>query len=148
MNFKQWLLQLEAIGPSTKELLLKAKAPKDQLDAFVKELEDEPNLIDKKTAFQRFQSKFNIQKKEKDEDAQRKHFASVPNTTEEELKTYDYYKNENPQILKEMMELLRKFIDKKLITLKIINGIPVLYKNTLQGEQKQNFMGHELNKIS
>ena len=138
MNFKQWLLQLEAIDASTKELLLKAKAPKDQLDAFIKELENEPNLIDKKTAFQRFQSKFNIQKKEKDEDAQRKHFASVPNTTEEELKTYDYYKDENPQALKEMMELLRKFIDKKLITLKIINGIPVLIRNTLQGEQQQN----------
>ncbi len=116
MNFKTWLLQLEAIDAETKDLLLKAKAPKDQLDAFVKELEDEPNLIDKKTAFQRFQSKFNIQKKTKDEDGQRQFFANVPNTTEEELKTYDYYKDENPQALREMMELLRKFIDKKLIT--------------------------------
>jgi len=137
-SFKEWFSIQEAIDASTKELLLKAKAPKDELDAFVKELEDEPNLIDKKTAFQRFQTKFNIQKKEKDEDAQRKHFASVPNTTEEELKTYDYYKNENPQVLKEMMELLRKFIDKKLITLKFENNKPVLIRNTLQGEQKQN----------
>ena len=136
MNFKEWLLQLEAIDASTKDLLLKAKAPKDQLDSFIKELEDEPTLIDKKTAFQRFQSKFNIQKKVKDEDGQRKHFASVPNTTEDELKTYDFYKNENPQALREMMELLRKFIDKKLITLKFENDKPVLIRNTLQGEQK------------
>ena len=35
MNFKQWLLQLEAIDANTKELLQKAKAPKDELDAFV-----------------------------------------------------------------------------------------------------------------
>ena len=136
MKFKEWLLQLEAIDAETKNLLLKAKAPKDQLDSFVKELEDEPTLIDKKTAFQRFQSKFNIQKKTKDEDGQRQHFASVPNTTEEELKTYDYYKDENPQALREMMELLRKFIDKKLITLKFENDKPVLIRNTLQGEQK------------
>jgi len=136
MNFKEWLLQLEAIDANTKELLLKAKAPKDELDAFVKELEDEPNLIDKKTAFQRFQSKFNIQKKVKDEDGQRQFFANVSNTTEEELKVYDYYKDENPQALREMMELLRKFIDKKLITLKFENNKPVLIRNTLQGEQK------------
>ena len=135
-SFKEWFSIQEAIDASTKELLLKAKAPKDELDAFVKELEDEPNLIDKKTAFQRSQSKFNIQKKTKDEDGQRQHFASVPNTTEEELKTYDYYKDENPQALREMMELLRKFIDKKLITLKFENDKPVLIRNTLQGEQK------------
>ena len=67
MNLKEWLLQFEAIDANTKELLLKAKAPKDQLDSFIKELEDEPTLIDKKTAFQRFQSKFYIQKKTKDE---------------------------------------------------------------------------------
>ena len=128
-SFKEWLILQEAIDASTKELLLKAKAPKDQLDAFIKELEAEPNLIDKKTAFTRFQTKFNIQKKEKDEDAQRKHFASIPNTTEDELKTYDYYKKENPQSLKEMMELLRKFISKNLINLKLENEIPTLYRN-------------------
>lgn len=135
-SFKEWLYLQEAIDAETKNLLLKAKAPKDQLDAFVKELENEPTLIDKKTAFQRFQSKFNIQKKTKDEDGQRQFFSNVPNTTEEELKTYDYYKDENPQALREMMELLRKFIDKKLITLKFENNKPVLIRNTLQGEQK------------
>ena len=138
MNFKEWLLLSEAIDANTKNLLAKAKAPKDELDAFIKELEDEPTLIDNKTAFQRFQAKFNIQKKEKpkDEDAQRKHFATIPNTTEEELQTYDYYKKENKDSLKEMMELLRKFIDKKLITLKIENKVPNLYRNALQGSQK------------
>ena len=138
MNFKEWLILSEALDANTKNLLAKAKAPKDQLDAFIKELEDEPTLIDNKTAFQRFQAKFNIQKKEKpkDEDAQRKHFATIPNTTEEELQTYDYYKKENKDSLKEMMELLRKFIDKKLITLKIENKVPNLYRNALQGSQK------------
>ena len=138
MNFKEWLILSEALDANTKNLLAKQKAPKDQLDAFIKELEDEPTLIDNKTAFQRFQAKFNIQKKEKpkDEDAQRKHFATIPNTTEEELQTYDYYKKENKDSLKEMMELLRKFIDKKLITLKIENKVPNLYRNALQGSQK------------
>jgi len=137
-TFKEWFYITEAIDANTKNLLAKAKAPKDQLDAFIKELENEPNLIDNKTAFQRFQDKFNIQKKDKpkDEDAQRKHFATIPNTTEEELQTYDYYKNENKDSLKKMMEQLRKFIDKKIITLKIENKTPNLYRNTLQGSQK------------
>jgi len=137
MNFKEWLILSEAIDASTKNLLAKQKAPKDELDAFIKELEDEPTLINKPTAFQRFQAKFVTNKeKPKDEDAQRKHFATIPNTTEEELQTYDYYKTENKDSLKEMMELLRKFIDKKLITLKIENNIPVIYRNTTQGSNK------------
>ena len=128
-SFKEWLYIIEAIDANTKNLLAKQKAPQDQLDAFIKELEDEPTLIDKPTAFQRFQSKFNIQKKVTAEDAQRKYFATIPNTTEEELQTYDYYKNETPQSLRQMMEQLRKFIDKKLITLKIEKKIPNLYRN-------------------
>ena len=137
MNFKEWLLISEAIDANTKNLLAKQKAPQDQLDAFIKELEDEPTLIDKPTAFQRFQDKFVTKKeKSKDEDAQRKHFATIPNTTEEELQTYDYYKKESPQSLKKMMEQLRKFIEKKIITLKIENKVPNLYRNTLQGSQK------------
>ncbi len=111
MNFKEWLLISEAIDANTKNLLAKQKAPKDELDAFIKELEDEQTLINKPTAFQRFQAKFVTNKeKPKDEDAQRKYFATIPNTTEEELQTYDYYKNESPQSLRQMMELLRKFI--------------------------------------
>jgi len=137
MKFKEWLILSEALDSNTKNLLAKQKAPQDQLDAFIKELEDEPTLIDKQTAFQRFQAKFVTKKeKPKDEDAQRKHFATIPNTTEEELQTYDYYKTENKDSLKEMMELLRKFIDKKLITLKIENKVPNLYRNALQGSQK------------
>lgn len=136
-SFKEWLYIIEAIDANTKNLLTKAKAPQDQLNAFIKELEDEPTLIDKPTAFQRFQAKFVTNKeKTKDEDAQRKYFATIPNTTEEELQTYDYYKTENKASLKEMMELLRKFIDKKLITLKIENNIPVIYRNTTQGSNK------------
>jgi hypothetical protein len=137
MKFKEWLILSEALDANTKNLLAKAKAPQDQLDAFIKELEDEPTLIDKPTAFQRFQTKFVTKKdKSKDEDAQRKHFATIPNTTEEELQTYDYYKNENKDSLKKMMEQLRKFIDKKIIILKIENGKPFLYRNTLQGSNK------------
>ena len=137
MNFKSWLILSETIDANTKNLLAKQKAPKDQLDTFIKELEDEPTIIDNKTAFQRFQAKFLTNKeKPKDEDAQRKHFATIPNTTEEELQTYDYYKNESPQSLRQMMEQLRNFIDKKLITLKIENNIPVIYRNTTQGSNK------------
>jgi hypothetical protein len=136
MNFKSWLKLSETIDANTKNLLAKQKAPQDQLDTFIKELEDEPTIIDKPTAFQRFQAKFNIQKKVTAEDAQRKYFANIPNTTEEELQTYDYYKTENKDSLKEMMELLRKFIDKKLITLKIENKVPVIYRNTTQGSNK------------
>ena len=135
-SFKEWLYIIETIDANTKNLLAKQKAPQDQLDAFIKELEDEPTLINKPTAFQRFQAKFNIQKKVTAEDAQRKYFANIPNTTEEELQTYDYYKNETPQSLRQMMEQLRKFIDKKLITLKIENNIPVIYRNTTQGSNK------------
>ena len=136
-TFKEWFYITEALDANTKNLLAKAKAPQDQLDAFIKELEDEPTLIDKPTAFQRFQDKFVTKKeKSKDEDAQRKHFATIPNTTEEELQTYDHYKNENKDSLKKMMEQLRKFIDKKIIILKIENKTPNLYRNTLQGSQK------------
>jgi len=136
MNFKHWLILSETIDANTKNLLAKQKAPQDQLNAFIKELEDEQTLIDNKTAFQRFQTKFNIQKKVTAEDAQRKYFATIPNTTEEELQTYDYYKTENKESLRQMMEKLRKFIDKKLITLKIENKVPVIYRNTTQGSNK------------
>jgi hypothetical protein len=136
-SFKEWLYIIETIDANTKNLLTKQKAPQDQLNAFIKELEDEPTIIDKPTAFQRFQAKFVTNKeKPKDEDAQRKYFATIPNTTEEELQTYDYYKTENKESLRQMMEQLRKFIDKKLITLKIENNIPVIYRNTTQGSNK------------
>ena len=119
MNFKSWLILSETIDSNTKNLLAKQKAPQDQLDTFIKELEDEPTIIDNKTAFQRFQAKFLTNKeKPKDEDAQRKHFATIPNTTEEELQTYDYYKTETPQSLRQMMEQLRNLLIKNLSLLR------------------------------
>ena len=38
MNFKHWLILSEAIDANIKTLLAKQKAPKDELNAFIKEL--------------------------------------------------------------------------------------------------------------
>ena len=131
MNFKNWLVLTEAIDELTKGSLEKFKADPIELAKFIKELQDEPKQIDRKTAFDLIQKKFNIQKKEKtkDEDAQLKHFQSIPNTTKEEIETYKFYKDQDKNLLKETMELLREFLSKNMIQLKIENKKPTLYRN-------------------
>jgi hypothetical protein len=131
MNFKNWLVLTEAIDELTKGSLEKFKADPIELAKFIKELQDDPKQIDRKTAFDLIQKKFNIQKKEKpkDEDAQLKHFQSIPNTTKEEIETYKFYKDQDKNLLKEMMELLREFLSKNMIQLKIENNKPTLYRD-------------------
>ena len=130
MQFKKWLMLTEAIDELVKGRLEKFNAPPEELRAFIKELEDSPEQIDAAKAFQLINQRFNVQKKEvkpKDEDAQLKHFESIPGITPEELDTYRFYKDENKTILKEMMELLRNLMSKNAIQIKIENGKPVLY---------------------
>ena len=145
MNFKYWFYIVEAleadIENKLRNYLNNPKIPidkKQEAELELNKIKADTNKYDTKKAFDIINGILSIQKKEKPkvEDSQRKHFQSIPNTTEEELKTYDYYKNEDKKFVNEIMMLLRKFVDKKLITLKIENGIPVLYKNTLQGKEK------------
>jgi hypothetical protein len=113
-------------------------------------MKSDPNPFDNATAFANINAIFGIQKKEKptsQEDAFRKNWQDKE-STEEELKTYDFFKDEPKQSLQEMMELIRKFIDKKLITIQFENNKPTLIKNTLQGKEKleapefTRFMSH------
>jgi len=131
MNFKEWLLLIEAIDELTKGSLEKFKADPIELAKFIKELQDDPKQVDRKTAFDLIQKKFNIQKKEKPkgEDSQLKHFQSIPNTTKEEIDTYKFYKDQDKSLLKEMMGLLREFLSKNMIQLKIENNKPTLYRD-------------------
>ena len=137
MQFKNWLLLTEAIDELTKGALEKFIAPPEELRAFIKELQDNPEQIDRKKAFQLINQKFNVQKKEvkpKESDAQLKHFQSVPGTTPEELEAYKFYKNQDKNSLTEMMKLLRDFLSKNIIELKIENNKPVLYKDNQKVE--------------
>jgi hypothetical protein len=131
MNFKNWLVLTEAIDELTKGSLEKFKADPIELAKFIKELQDDPKQVDRKTAFDLIQKKFNIQKKEKPkgEDSQLKHFQSIPNTTKEEIDTYKFYKDQDKSLLKEMMGLLREFLSKNMIQLKIENNKPTLYRD-------------------
>jgi len=58
MNFKLWFNLSETLDPDVKRALEQDKSPKDQLAAFIKELEDEPNPVDKRAAFTRLREKF------------------------------------------------------------------------------------------
>lgn len=142
MNFKEWLHIQETIDPDTEKAVasfVSKLSPEAKTEA-EKELaafRNQAAIVPKGQVFKVLQDKF-LQKKEKAEGGQRKHFANIAGTTEEELKTFDFFNKESPTQLKEMMELLRKFIDKKLITLKIENEIPILFKNTIQGQERIN----------
>jgi hypothetical protein len=58
MNFKIWFVLSETLDALTKGALEKYQAPPDELAAFIKELEDNPNLIDRKAAFAKLAQRF------------------------------------------------------------------------------------------
>jgi len=142
--FKEWYYYQEAIDQGTEKAVvsfLKNKTPeqKEKAEEELAKLREKPIVIPTDQVFKALQDKLGIVKQVKqiDPDAQRKHFEeNVPGTTEDELKTYDHYKSEDLKSLQEMMKLLRKFLDKELITLKFENDKPVIVRKTTQGEQR------------
>ena len=141
MRFKYWFYINEAIDANTEKSLIPfmAKFTPEQREEAEKELQSfrtSPDLINRGQVFGALQ-KF-TQKKEKpktEEDAFRNNW-NTRGSSENELKVYDYYKSEHKDQLTEMMELLRKFVDKKLITIEFENNKPVLFRNVIDGKQE------------
>ncbi len=139
MRFKYWFYINEAISEKDKNDVLNSKLYtnekdlniKSKLDQLLTNLEADKETYNKGEIFKKIQEiipKIGIKKeKPKEEDAQRKHFASMAGITQEELSTYDYYKSENKDLINEMMTLLRRFVGGNIIKLKIENNKPEIY---------------------
>jgi hypothetical protein len=143
MRFKYWFYINESIDADTEKALIPfmAKFTPEQREEAEKELQSfrtSPDLVNRGQVFGALQKL--IQKKEKsktEEDAFRNNW-NTRGSDENELKVYDYYKNEPKDQLTEMMELIRKFADKKIITIEFENNKPVLFRNVVDGKQKLN----------
>jgi hypothetical protein len=128
MNFKIWFVLSETLDDMTKGALEKYQAPKDELAAFIKELEDEPDLIDRKAAFARLAQRFPPikQKPVKQEDGRIKLYKDKLNAnqiTKPEFDTFMLFIGEsNKDLVTEAMNLLRRFVSNDIITLEVKNN--------------------------
>ena len=128
MNFKLWFVLSETLDALTKGALEKYQAPPDELAAFIKELEDNPNLIDRKAAFARLAERFppTKQKPTKQEDGRIKLYKDkldANQITKPEFDTFMLFIGEsNKDLVTEMMNLLRRFISNDIITLEVKNN--------------------------
>ena len=127
MNFKLWFNLSETLDAQVKGALEQDKSPKDELAAFIKELEDEPDPVDRKAAFARLRERFPLikQKLTKQEDGQTKFYQDKLNAnqiTKPEFDTFLLFKNEDKNRVTEMMNLLRRFIGNDIITLEVKNN--------------------------
>jgi len=128
MNFKLWFNLSETLDPDVKRALEQDKSPKDQLAAFIKELEDEPNPVDKRTAFTRLREKITStkQKPTKQEDGRIKLYQDkldANQITKPEFDTFMLFIGEsNKELVTQAMNLLRRFIENDIITLEVKNN--------------------------
>jgi len=128
MNFKLWFVLSETLDALTKGALEKYQAPKDELAAFIKELEDNPNQIDRKAAFAKLAERFppTKQKPTKQEDGRIKLYQDkldANQITKPEFDTFMLFIGEsNKDLVTEAMNLLRRFIENNIITLEVKNN--------------------------
>jgi hypothetical protein len=128
MNFKLWFVLSETLDALTKGALEQDKSPKDELAAFIKELEDEPDLIDRKAAFARLRERFppTKQKPIKQEDGRIKLYKDkldANQITKPEFDTFMLFIGEsNKDLVTQAMNLLRRFIENNIINLEVKNN--------------------------
>ena len=127
MNFKLWFVLSETLDDMTKGALEKYQAPKHELAAFIKELEDEPDPVDRKAAFARLRERFTPikQKPTKQEDGRIKLYKDkldANQITKPEFDVFMLFVGESSkELVTEAMNLLRRFISNDIITLEVIN---------------------------
>ena len=146
MRFKYWLHLQEAIDQNTEKALSYQKQRVDpkEFDDFIDQLKNDPDPIDRGSAFDKLKEKFPIlitdKKKEKFSieapidpffKEYYKQLTSVPKQiTKPEYDTLLFFSKENRDLLSEMMESLRSLIYQKKIELNFINNIPtIVYRN-------------------
>ena len=128
MNFKLWFILSETLDDMTKGALEKYKAPPDELAAFIKELEDEPDPVDRKAAFVRLAQRFppTKQKPVKQEDGRIKLYKDkldANQITKPEFDTFVLFIGESDKDrVTEMTNLLRRFIENDILTLEVKNN--------------------------
>ena len=128
MNFKVWFVLSETLDALTKGALEKYQAPPDELAAFIKELEDNPDQINRKDAFDRLSQRFPPikQKQVKQEDGRIKLYQDKLNAnqiTKPEFDTFVLFIGESDKDrVTQAMNLLRRFIENDIITLEVKNN--------------------------
>jgi hypothetical protein len=128
MNFKVWFILSETLDDMTKGALEKYQAPKDELAAFIKELEDDPDLINRKDAFDRLSQRFppTKQKPTKQEDGRIKLYQDKLNANQITKPEFDVFMlfigESSKELVTEAMNLLRRFISNNIITLEVKNN--------------------------
>jgi hypothetical protein len=139
MNFKVWFKLSETLDPQTKGSLERDKAPPTELAAFIKELEDDPSIIDRKDAFIRLRQRFPLikQKPEKEEKPVNPkilpYFEKLKTNqiTKNEFKIAEFYQNENESELKETMNLIRTLVQENKININFTDKPVIKHKEDI-----------------
>ena len=141
MNFKQFLLLSEALDAKLRDMLLKGKYGEntpEQIKSAIDELEKEYEIKDgpdKPTAFKFMQTKLGLKAGESKEVPKDPFFAKYYEKLKnkqifpEEYKTLELFKDENKELLDEMMTKLRQLISTNKITLSFDTKPKIKFKN-------------------
>jgi len=148
MNFQQFLLLAEALDAKLKDMLLKGKYGEntpEQIKSAIDELEqeyEEKDGPDKPTAFKFMQNRLGLKAGEVREAPKDPFFAKYYEKLKkkqifpEEYKTLELFKNENKELLTEMMDKLREFISNNKITLSFDTKPKIKFKNEVLDDYK------------
>ena len=145
MNFKICFILSETLDAPTKVALEKYQAPKDELAAFIKELEDEPDPVNRKAAFVRLSQRFPPikQKPVKQEEKPTSpkllpYFEMLKNNqiTKNEFKIAEFYQNENEAELKETMNLIRTLAQENKININFTDKPVIKHKEDIYKDPK------------
>ena len=138
MNFKEWFYFTEAIDQNTEKALKQQKVDPNDLNDFINQLKNQPEFIDTKSAFSKLQEKFPFLKKDKNQaeaptDPFFKQYydqLASKQITKPEYYCLLFFKDQNKNLLSEMMQSLRNLIQKQKIQLTFNNNIPtIVYRN-------------------
>ncbi len=143
MRFKYWFYINEAIDPKDKNDVLNSKLYKNEKDQSIKDklnqllanLEADEKAYNKGEIFNKIQEIIpKIATKKETDDAQTKLYKDKlerKEITQPELDAYILFKKENKAELQEMMNLLRNFISKNLITIEIKENKAFITRNNV-----------------
>ena len=143
-NFKKWFYFTEEIDKNTEKALSfqKQRVDPKEFDDFIDQLKNDPDPIDRGSAFDKLKEKFPILSTDK-----RKEKISIEAPTDPFFKEYYdqlsskqitkpeydsllFFSKENRGLLSEMMQSLRNLIQQRKIELNFINNIPtIVYRN-------------------
>jgi len=140
MRFKKWFYFTEAIDQNTEKALSfqKQRVDPKEFDDFINQLKNEPEPINKVSAFAKLQEKFPILQKDKSKEKFSIEAPTDPffkeyydqlsskQITKPEYDTLIFFKDNSQGLLTSMMQSLRSLIQQRKIELNFINKIPTI----------------------